>query len=531
MSARRPLRARRPESAGQDPTEPAEALSNGALAAPDAAPDALSDAPPDVAPDAPSDTTPTAAPLHLPVRTTDVLDGAPTLHALELEKRHGNGDLIELLDVLGIVGPFRVESPWELRDGKGRHLIHAGGYAAVPFGERYEPLMSFVADYLERDRNLGLPQQSAAAWRAALEANLVALLTSVAPTHVDDRVFFTNSGAEAIETALKMARAARPEATVFVNFGRAYHGKTHGALALTPNEEYQEAFRPLAPEVLTLPYGDADALRDALKVHGKRVCAIVVEPVQGEGGVVTPPEGYLAELGAVAREHGVLVIADEIQTGLGRTGHWFASVAAGLDPDIVTLAKPLGGGIVPVGATIARKPVYRALLHGLASKRHSTTFGGGSFAMAVGTKSLELIVGEDLASRSAEAGRYGMERLRALAQRHPDLLEEVRGAGMLFAFVLRPVVGFKVPGVSPEDVQTLAAALFLRELHLGGVHGCYSTNASRTARLTPPLNLPWPLLVELFDRVDQVARRNPRSFSLLQHFPLPRLLRLAKIAL
>lgn len=466
----------------------------------------------------------------LPVRTGHVLEGLAATDTAAWEKRHGNGDLIDLLDVFGIAGPFRVESPWELRDADGRHLIHAGSYAATPFGERYEPLMSFLAAYLERNRELGLPQQSMADWRAALETNLVALLASVAPSHADDRVFFSNSGAEAIETALKMARAARPEARVFVNFGRAYHGKTHGALALTPNEEYQDAFRPLAPEVITLPFGDAGALEDALRRHGKRVCAIVVEPVQGEAGVVVPPEGYLAELGRIAREHGVLVIADEIQTGLGRTGHWFASVAGGLDPDIVTLAKPLGGGLVPIGATIAHKDVYRALLHGLTAKRHSSTFGGNSLAMAVGLRSLELLVDEDLATRAAAAGRYGLERMRAVAERHPNLLEEVRGAGMLFAFVLRPVVGFKVPGVSEADVQTLAAALFLRELHLGGVHGCYSTNASRTARLTPPLNLPEPLLIELFDRVDGVARRNPRSFALVQHLPLPRLMRLAKIA-
>src|SRR5690606_40347834 len=147
------------------------------------------------------------------------------------------------------------------------------------------------------------------------------------------------------------------------------------------------------------------------------IAAIVVEPVLGEGGVVVPPPGFLRGLGELAREHGVLVIADEIQTGLGRTGHWFASVAAGLDPDVVTLAKPLGGGLVPVGATIARKPIYRALLHGLAAKRHSTTFGGGSLAMAVGAKSLELAVDEDLPRRSAEGGRYGLERLLAVAER------------------------------------------------------------------------------------------------------------------
>src|SRR5690606_13491519 len=217
-------------------------------------------------------------------------------------------------------------------------------------------------------------------------------------SHRDSRVYFGSSGAEAIETAIKLARAARPNGTTFINFQRAYHGKTSGALALTPNEEYQAPFRPLAPDVVTLPYGDTDALERALKQLGKRACAIVVEPVQGEGGVVTPPPGFLARLGGLARApggpviagqnapapdrlerarkqlgrracaivvepvqgeggvvtpppgflarlgelaraHGVLVIADEIQTGLGRTGHWFASVAAGLDPDVVTLAK------------------------------------------------------------------------------------------------------------------------------------------------------------------------------------------------
>src|SRR5690606_36670947 len=278
------------------------------------------------------------------------------------------------------------------------------------------------------------------------------------------------------------------------------------------------------------PFGDEAALAKALNDHGSKVVAIVVEPVQGEGGVNTPPDGYRRRVGELARHHGVLVVADEIQTGLGRAGSWFASVTAGLEPDIITLAKPLGGGLVPIGAVIARKPVFRSLLPGLASKRHSNTFGGGSLAAAVGLKSLEILVEERLDLRAARLGEQGIARLKAVASRFPNLIEEVCCAGMLFALTLRPMIGFTVPGVSAEDVQTFAAALGLRALHEGGVHGCYSTNANRVVRLTPPLNMPDALFGQLFDRVEEVAAANPRSLSLLQRFPVPRLLRLARVA-
>ncbi|HNQ98577.1 MAG TPA: aspartate aminotransferase family protein, partial [Trueperaceae bacterium] len=147
----------------------------------------------------------------LPVSTRDLLHGKTPLDVLDLEGRHGNGDLLKVLDILGIAGPFKVLSPWELEDETGRNLIHAGGYAAMPFGEGYPPLVDFVRDYLTENRQLGLPQQSLSEWRAALETNLVALLASVAPSHADSHVYFGNSGAEAVEAALKMARAARPK--------------------------------------------------------------------------------------------------------------------------------------------------------------------------------------------------------------------------------------------------------------------------------------------------------------------------------
>jgi putrescine aminotransferase len=160
------------------------------------------------------------------------------------EMIHGNEDLIRALEALGISGPFSMLTPWEMQDPSGHRTINAGGYAAIPFGDRYPPLHQFVQEFLEKDRALGLPQQSASVWRAALETNLVALLAHFAPSHADSKVFFSNSGTEAIETAIKFVKAARPKAKEFINFKGAYHGKTFGALALTPTPNTRTCSAP-----------------------------------------------------------------------------------------------------------------------------------------------------------------------------------------------------------------------------------------------------------------------------------------------
>lgn len=470
-------------------------------------------------------------PLQLPVHTNDLLQGTARDLVLERERQHGNRDLMDLVDILGIGGPFKALSPWELEDEEGRHLIQAGGYAAVPFGESYPPMVAFVRDFLERSREIGLPQASLSAFRAAAEANLVAILASEAPSHANSRVFFSNSGAEAIEAAVKFARASRPDG-VLVNFQRAYHGKTAAALALTPNEEYQNPFRPLFGPVRTLPYGDLDAF-DALvrELGANKMTAVVIEPIQGEAGVVRPPEGYLRALGERCREHGIIVIADEIQTGLGRTGAWFASVADGLDPDIVTLAKTLGGGMVAVAATIAREPIFKKMLPGVESKRHSNTFGGNSLAMAVAVRSLELIHEEGLVAKARRDGEVGLTRLKTLAAKYPDLIADARGAGMLFALQIRPVAPGKLLPVDPGLVDQVGAALMLRAMHLGGVYGCYSINSQRVVRMTPPLNLPENLRDTMFDRVEATAAAHTQSWKLLGTLSVPRWTRLARLAL
>ncbi len=260
---------------------------------------------------------------HAFIGTEDILSGKLTpQRAAELDKRYGNADLIEAMSILEMAGPYNAVSPWEIEDEHGIRRINASGYSAVPIGDRHPGLIAFLHEYLERDQSIGLPQQSASVWRAALQHNLISLLADHAPSHADSRVFLSNSGAEAVEAAIKFVRAARPGARYIINFDGAYHGLTWMALSLTASHDYQNLFRPLLPDIVTLPFGDLDAFREQISTLGpENVAAVIAEPIQGEAGVIIPPPGFLAEMGEICRAHGILVVADEIQTGLGRTGH------------------------------------------------------------------------------------------------------------------------------------------------------------------------------------------------------------------
>lgn len=451
---------------------------------------------------------------------------------LQLDQMYGNHDLLEGLDILGVAGPFYAVTPWELEDPQGTRRINASGYAAVPFGDTPPQLRAFLQQYLERSRAMGLPQQSASPWRAALGANLVKLLASQLPSHADSRVFFSSSGTEAIEGALKFAKAWRPKAKYFISFSSAYHGKTYGSLALTPNPEYQDIFKPLMPGAVTSPYGDLEALRALIRRLGPdKVVAVVVEPIQGEAGVRIPPPGFLKGLGELCQSQGIVVIADEIQTGLGRTGHWFESAARGLDADIITLAKPLGGGMSAVGATIVRAKLFQKMLGGLSSKRHSNTFGGNALAMAIGLKSLEILIDQDLPTRSRELGMQGLAWLRQLQRLYPNLLQEVRGQGLLMALQFQPMVGVKMPGMLDGALQEATALLALRGLHGAGVMANLSLSNKRTVRLTPALDIPQDVYEEMLTRVETFCDQHPRAGKLLSSTPPGVLARLGRIAL
>jgi acetylornithine/N-succinyldiaminopimelate aminotransferase len=267
----------------------------------------------------------------------------------------------------------------------------------------------------------------------------------------DGRVYFCNSGAEALEAAFKIARRTGRTHVVAAEGG--FHGRTMGALALTGQPAKQEPFRPLPGDVTHVPFGDAAALRAAVT---PQTAAVVLEPVQGENGVVPAPEGYLAAAREITRAQGALLVLDEVQTGIGRTGHWFAHQAAGVEPDVVTLAKGLGGGM-PIGATVA----FGAAAGLLTPGQHGSTFGGNPVACAAALAVLDTIAAEGLLERVKRAGERLRDGVEALG--HP-LVSHVRGAGLLLGIVLTAPVaaraqqaaqdaGFLVNAATPDTVR------------------------------------------------------------------------------
>ncbi|MCI0384269.1 acetylornithine transaminase [Streptomyces sp. CNQ085] len=270
------------------------------------------------------------------------------------------------------------------------------------------------------------------------------------------RVYFSNSGAEAVEAAFKIGR--RTGRTHMVATEGGFHGRTMGALALTGQPAKRDPFLPLPGEVTHVPYGDADALRAAVT---EETALVIVEPLQGENGVVVPPEGYLAAAREITAATGSLLVLDEVQTGIGRTGHWFACQARGVRPDVVTLAKGLGAGL-PIGATVAFGEAAELLGPG----HHGSTFGGNPVSCAAALAVLDTIASEGLLDQVKRIGSRLRDGVRALG--HP-LVGQVRGAGLLLGIVL-------TEPVAPQVQQAAQDAGFL-------VNAC----APDVVRLAPPL--------------------------------------------
>lgn len=292
------------------------------------------------------------------------------------------------------------------------------------------------------------------------------------------RVFFTNSGAEAVEAAFKLSRLNGRQHVVAAEGG--FHGRTMGALALTGQPTKADPFRPLPGEVSHVPYGDTTALAAAVTDH---TAMVILEPIQGENGVVVPPPGYLAAARAITREHGALLVLDEVQTGIGRVGHWYAHQADGVDPDVITLAKGLGGGL-PIGACVAFDTAAELFHVGM----HGTTFGGNPVCCAAALAVLDTIQTEDLLTHVTFLGERIRAGVEALGH---SLVAEVRGAGLLIGIVLSAEVAGHVA------------------VELG--HAGYLVNPVQpdVLRLAPPLNLTTEqadnLLRELPTALDRAA--------------------------
>jgi len=295
-------------------------------------------------------------------------------------------------------------------------------------------------------------------------------LLSVAPRNLR-RVFLSNSGSEAVEAAIKFARASTGRTKVVAAM-RGFHGRTMGALSATYRREFREAFEPLVPGFEHVPFDDIEALR---KVVGADTAAVILEAVQGEGGVHVASPEYLPAAREICDAAGALLILDEVQTGMGRTGRLFAIERWGVEPDIVTLAKSLAGG-VPIGATLTTEAV-EAKFHG----SHNSTFGGNALACAAGTAALDVTVRERLWERADRLGTEAMEELRGL---NDPSVREVRGLGLM--------IGIELRGKAAPVLQALQED---RVIAIGG--------GSSVVRLLPPLVIPeaqWSFAIDALGR-------------------------------
>lgn len=346
--------------------------------------------------------------------------------------------------------------------GEGVHLWDADGnrytdmFSGIAVGGLGHAHPAVVAAVTSQLGTLGhISNLYASPPQIELAERLAAMAIAGDPTKAA-RVYFANSGAEANETAFKITRLTGR--TRVVAMEGSFHGRTMGALALTATARYREPFEPLPGEVVFVPFGDADALAAAVD---DRTAAVVLETIQGESGVVCPPDGYLRRVREVTREHGCLLWVDEVQTGIGRCGQWLTSVADGLEPDLVTLAKGLGNGI-PIGACLAIGAAGELLTPG----SHGSTFAGNPIAAAAGLAVLGVIESEGLLAHSRSMGDYLSRRVLAIGD---GQVVGVRGRGLLLGIEL-------AADIAPQVADATLGAGWI-------------TNAPRPSvlRLAPPL--------------------------------------------
>jgi len=302
-----------------------------------------------------------------------------------------------------------------------------------------------------------------------------------------DKVFFTNSGTEAVEAALKFARAATGR-TGIVYCDHAFHGLTYGALSLNGDKIFRNGFEPLLPDCTEVAFNDLAALERALA--SRKIAAFVVEPIQGKG-VIIPDDGYLGDALALCRKYGTLLVADEVQTGMGRTGRFLACEHWNVEPDMVLLAKPLSGGHVPVGAVLTRKWIFdkvfdrmdRAVIHG-------STFGKNDLAMAAGLATLEVMEAERLVQNAAVKGERLLAAFQAMAGRH-ELVKSARGKGLMIGVEFGPPKSLALKA-SWNLLETANSGLFCQLIVIPLLKDhCILTqvagHGNHTIKLIPPL--------------------------------------------
>ena len=372
----------------------------------------------------------------------------------------------------------RGEGVWVWDVEGNRYLDMLSSYSAVNQGHRHPDIIAAAREQMDR---LTLTS------RAFHNDQMGPFLHELCEAAGFDAALPMNTGAEAVETAIKMVRkwgyevrgVPDGEAEIIVCEDN-FHGRTTTIVGFSSEEQYKAGFGPFTPGFRLIPYGDLDALRAAI---GPNTVGFLVEPIQGEAGVIVPPDGYMRDAAELCRENGVALMADEIQTGLGRTGRFFCCDWDDVRPDILIVGKALGGGVYPVSAAIADAEFMDVFRPG----DHGSTFGGNPLGAAVGRASLRVIIEEELSRRSDELGNWFMDRLRAIPSPH---VEEVRGRGLMIGLVIRESSGTARPFCEALKTRGILA----KETH------------HQVVRFAPPLTVTRAELEDALVEIEAVVR-------------------------
>lgn len=345
-------------------------------------------------------------------------------------------------------------------DVNGQEYIDClGGYGTFSLGHRHPKVVEAVK------KQLDLMPLSSKIFLDKPMADLAELLAQITPGDLTYS-FIVNSGAEAVEGALKIAMLHTGRKKIISTYN-SFHGKTLGALSATGRKIFREPFEPLMSNFIFVPYGDASKIAETID---ENTAAVIVEPIQGEGGIIIPPDSYFSEIRKICDEAGALLIADEVQTGLGRTGKMFAVEHYNVVPDMITTAKALGGGVMPIGAFTACPKVWDKFIE--SPLVHTTTFGGNPLACAAAIASIKAIIEEKLPDKAKILGEYFITKLNIIKASYPRVIAEVRGKGLMIGLEL-----------SKEGI----GGYLMSELINHGVLAAYTLNNPKVIRIEPPL--------------------------------------------
>ena len=389
---------------------------------------------------------------------------------IEKYEKYLNPAVARLFRFMGLASVETKAEGWIITDSGGREFIDClGGYGMFCLGHRHPKVVEAVKGALD-----SIPMCGEILFNRPM-ADLAERLAEITPGNLQYS-FFVNSGTEAVEGALKIARLATGRKK-YIAAKNAFHGKTYGALTATGRDLFRKPFEPLLQNFTHVEFGNIEALEAAIDTE---TAAVILEPIQGEGGIIVPPDGYLPAARALCDKYGVLMIADEVQTGIGRTGKWFGVDHEGVTPDIMALAKALGGGIMPIGSFTATPEVWAGLIE--SPFLHTSTFGGNQMACVAGLATLKVIEEEDLLNRGASAGAYLKKGLEEVQKDYPLVIKDVRGRGMMIGIEL-----------TKEGAGGMLMSLMIDS----NILIAYTLNNPKVIRMEPPLIMP----IEVIDQV------------------------------